>query len=108
MEYRERFKKHVRSRIEFIRSGEYKKLFETEAVTIAYVTTGERPEYRESRRRAMCAWVNEVLVDLHIETWSSIFRIASVEFDKLYSTPLFDGPVFYRPDSDSPMRLFTP
>jgi hypothetical protein len=55
MEYREKFKRHVRSRLEFIKKGgAYSKLFGTEAVMIAYVTTGDRPEYRESRREA---WV---------------------------------------------------
>jgi hypothetical protein len=60
MEYRETFKNHVRSRIEFIPSGVYSKLFLTEAVLIAYVTTGERAEYRETRRAAMCAWTMDV------------------------------------------------
>jgi hypothetical protein len=39
MEYSRKFKRHVRSRIEFIRSGAYKKMFQTDAVLIAYVTT---------------------------------------------------------------------
>ena len=56
-----KFRERVESRIEFIRSGAYRELFETEAVTIAYATTGETPEYRETRRRAMCAWTKEVL-----------------------------------------------
>jgi len=56
MEYREKFRKHVRSRLEFIKKGgAYRKVFETEAVMIAYVTTGDLPEYRETRRKAMCA-----------------------------------------------------
>jgi Replication-relaxation len=108
MEYSRKFKRHVRSRIEFIRSGAYKKMFQTDAVLIAYVTTGERPEYRETRRAAMCAYTREVLSDLHMENWSSIFRFTSVEYDQLFTTPLFDEPaVWYRPDSPTPVPLFT-
>jgi hypothetical protein len=59
----------------------YRKIFGTDAVIIAYITTGDLPEYRETRRRAMCAWAQEVLADLHMENWSRIFRFASVEFD---------------------------
>lgn len=105
MEYSRKFKRHVRSRIEFIRSGAYKKMFHTDAVLIAYVTTGERPEYRETRRAAMCAYTQEVLADLHMENWASIFRFTSIEYDQLFTTPLFDEPVWYRPDSASPVPL---
>jgi hypothetical protein len=81
-------------------------MFQTDAVLIAYVTTG-RPEYRETRRAAMCAYTREVLSDLHMENWSNIFRITSVEYDQLFTTPLFDEPVWYRPDKPTPVPLFT-
>jgi hypothetical protein len=100
-----RFKRDVHNRIAFIKSGAYRKLFQAEAVMIAYVTTGD--QYRDIRRRAMCAWTQEVLADLHMENWSNIFRIASVEFDQLYTTPMFDEPVWYRPGSPTPIPLFT-
>jgi protein involved in plasmid replication-relaxation len=106
-EFKDKFIRHLRSRIEFIRSGAYKKMFQTDAVLIAYVTTGERPEYRETRRATMCAYTREVLSDLHMENWSHIFRFASVVFDELYTTPMFDEPVWYRPDSPTPVPLLT-
>jgi hypothetical protein len=108
MEYSRKFKRHVRSRIEFIRSGAYEKMFQTDAVMVGYLTTGERPEYRETRRKAMCAWAQQVLAELHMENWSHIFRFASVEFDQLYTTPMFDEPMWHRPDSPTPVPLFTP
>jgi hypothetical protein len=107
MEYSRKFKRHVRSRIEFIRSGAYKKMFQTEAVLIAYLTTGERPEYRETRRTAMCAYTQQVLADLRMENWVSIFRFTSIEYAQLFTTPLFDKLVWYRPNSLSPVTLFT-
>jgi hypothetical protein len=108
MAYQQKFKQHVRSRIEFIRSGAYSKMFGTRAVIVAYVTTGDLPEYRETRRKAMCAWIKEVLSDLKMEDWSQIFRIISVQFDELYSTPLFDQPLWYVPDASTPLPLLTP
>ena len=102
-----KFRERVKSRIEFIRSGAYRELFETEAVTIAYATTGETPEYRETRRRAMCTWTREVLKKLQKEKWASVFRFNSLCLDDIYTTPLFEGRIWYRPDSALPVELFT-
>lgn len=106
-EAQRRFREHICSRIAYIQSGAYRERFLTHAVMIAYLTTGQTPEYRETRRKAMCRWTMEVLADLHLENWSHIFHFASVEYDRLYSTPLFDAPIWYRPDSPSPVRLFS-
>jgi hypothetical protein len=107
MEHGKKYMSHVRSRIEFIRSGAYKKMFQTDAVLIAYMTTGDLPEYRETRRKAMCRWTQEVLDELHMENWSNIFRFSSVQFDQLYTTPIFDE-LWYQPNSPTPVPLFTP
>lgn len=101
-----RFRKHLRSRIDFIKSGGYRELFHTNAVLIAYVTTGDRPEYRQTRRGAMCRFAQQVLTDLHLESWAAIFRFTSLQFDELYSTPIFSELVWYRPDSPTPIPLF--
>ena len=101
-----KFKERLEARIEFIRSGEYKKLFAQEAVRIAYATTGETPEYRETRRRAMCAWTKEVLVKTHREKWGSVFRFCSLCLEEIYKSHLFEESVWYRPDQDKPMGLF--
>jgi hypothetical protein len=106
MEYQQKFKQHLRARIQFILSGNYSQTFGTKAVSVAYATTGERPEYQQTRRAAMCTWSQEVLADLHLENWSHIFHFTSLQFDKLYSTPIFSEPVWYRPDSPEPVRLF--
>jgi hypothetical protein len=76
-------------------------------VMIAYATTGQKPEYRETRRAAMCAWTQEVLAELHRENWASIFRFHSLCLDTIYETPFFESPVWYRPDMQTPMLLFT-
>jgi Replication-relaxation len=108
-EFQERFKNHVRGRLEFIRSGEYARVFGIPAVIIAYATTGQVPEYAETRRKTMCAWTMEVLRELEIENWAGIFRFTSaIEYKRLYEQgqTLFSRPVWYRPDSPTtPMPL---
>ena len=109
MEHQNKFKQHLRSRLEFVKKGgAYSKMFGQEAVMIAYVTTSETARYRETRVRAMCTWASEVLKELGKTNWSPIFRFASVVFDDLYSSPIFDEPVWFRSDSSSPVTLFTP
>jgi hypothetical protein len=109
MEYREKFKRHVHSRLEFIKKGgAYSKLFGTEAVIIAYLTTGELPQYRESRRKAMCSYTMEVLAESHKEAWAPIFRFHSFLLEDMYDTDLFEAPVWYMPHSPTPVPLFSP
>ena len=109
MENREKLKRHVRSRLESTKKGgAYSKMFETEAVTIAYLTTGDRPEYRETRRKAMCAWTMEVLAELHKESRASIFRFHSLCLDDIYQAHIFQDSVWFQPDSNSPIPLFSP
>jgi hypothetical protein len=95
MEHQVRFKDHVRARLEFIRSGEYKRMFGIEAVTVCYVTTGQKPEYRESRVRAMEKWTREVLTAQKRENWLPMFRFYAAEYEALYDTfdftRLFNG-----------------
>ena len=95
MEFQEKFKQHVRGRIELIRSGKYKEVFGVPGVIISYLTTGQTPEYRTTRMKTMNAWTGEVLAELNLKNWGGIFRFASVEFDSLYDqTPaLFEEPV---------------
>jgi hypothetical protein len=108
MEYQRKFKQHVSSRIEFIKKGgAYSKIFGHEAVTIAYVITSEIAEYRETRRRAMCAWTSGVLKELGKTSWSPIFRFHSLSLADIYTGDIFDGAVWYRLDSASPVPLFT-
>jgi hypothetical protein len=106
MENKHQFRTHVRGRINYIQSGEYKKIFKTDVATIAYLTTGQTPEYRETRRKAMCLWVHELLKEMRLESWAGVFRIASVEFPTLYDYSLFESDVWHKPDSSSAVRLF--
>jgi hypothetical protein len=104
--YRERFKKHVRERIEFVRSGGYKRLFGIEGVTIAYATTGVRVEQGQARRKAMCEWTKEGLKELGLANWAPLLRFCTVSFGELYESGIFEGQVWYRPNEEKPVGLF--
>jgi hypothetical protein len=106
-EYQERFKNHVRGRIEFIRSGDYARVFGTQAVSIAYATTGQVPDYAETRRKTMAAWTMEVLEELELASWVEVFRFTTVSYERLYADAktLFTKPVWYRPDQERPVTL---
>ena len=105
-EYRSAFKAHIAARIEFLASEQYTKVFGVRGVRIAYITTGERPEYRQSRLSAMCQWTMEVLAHQHRESWADVFRFCSVELAEVYQLPLFDEPIWRRPGSAAPVGLF--
>jgi hypothetical protein len=77
-DYQERFKNHVRARIEFIRSGDYERVFGVPAVIIAYATTSEVAAYAETRRKTMCAWTMDVLAEAELKEWAGVFRFTSV------------------------------
>jgi hypothetical protein len=103
-EFQERFKNHVKGRLAFIRSGEYARVFGTQAVIIAYATTSQVQRHTETRRKTMCAWTMEVLGELNIENWAGIFRFTSaLDYKTLYEEgqELFTNPVWYRPDTSS-------
>jgi hypothetical protein len=108
-EFQERFKNHVLGRLEFIRSGDYARVFDTPAVLIAYATTGRIQAHADSRRKTMAAWTMEVLKELELESWAGVFRFTSaVVYTRLYeeSNALFTKPVWYRPDfPERPMPL---
>ena len=106
MEDRHAFKQHVRGRINYLQSGEYQKTFKTDVATIAYVTTGQTPEYRETRRKAMCVWISELLQDMRLEAWANVFKVTSVEFTNLYNYSLFEAEIWHKPDSSTAVRLF--
>lgn len=104
--FRERFKKHVLSRVEFVRSGGYKRMFGKEAVLIAYATTSGTGEAREGRRKALCVWTREALRDVGRESWTRQFRFHSMGMGEIYKSPPFEGKVWYQPGEESPVGLF--
>jgi hypothetical protein len=107
-EYQEQFRSHVKARLAFIRSGDYTEVFQTPAVLICYLTTGQSEGHRETRVKTMAAWTQDVLTEMQMERWAGIFRFTSAVYERLYEDAhtLFEKPVWYRPDSTTPGLLF--
>jgi hypothetical protein len=106
-EYKRSFQKHIKARIEYVKKdGVYSRIFNTTSVTVAYITTGETPEYRESRLKAMRNWTLEVLKELNKQNWSPIFRFCSLTHSSLYDMKVFEAPVWYTLDSSTPVSIF--
>lgn len=96
------FKRHILSRIEFVKKdGAYQSLFGTDAVTVAYATTGT-----ETRLASMCRWLEEVLEEQNKRTWAAIFRLCALSPDTLDPDRLFLHPTWYQPFATQPTPLF--
>ena len=104
--YRERFARHIRDRLTFVRSGEYEKAFGEKSVIYAYVVADDNPQFRETRLRSMQKWAMEVLEEEKRENWASLFRFTEVGLTEVYTKSLFDGEVWHRPDREASIRLF--
>ena len=112
-EYQERFKDHVRGRLELILSGTFTRVFQTQAVIVAYAAAGLPPESRERRRMTMQRWTQEVIAERmpnnakRQQQWLGIFRFCSLPED-IYTNvyALFAEPWWYIPNSASPVPLF--
>jgi hypothetical protein len=106
-EMRGKFQSYLQARIEFLKSGDYARVFGTPAVLMCYITTGHIEAYKNVRRRALQGWTQEVLAQCHLEDWSANFRFAAVGYNELFTLPLFDASVWYRPDDpETAISLF--
>jgi hypothetical protein len=107
-EFQVQWKKYLRQRLAFIRSDGYAEVFHTRSVLMAYVVGGPSAEAREVRRQKLCSYTQEVLSELGLKGWASIFRFTSVEYKTLYDAPLFSGEVWRSPDApETPLLLFS-
>jgi hypothetical protein len=109
-EFKQRYIKGVRTRLEFIKdSGAYRRLLgmEPKNVIIAYITTGDRPEYRESRRRAMSDWAMNIISQSDLNNLLCSFLFCSVVASEIYNIPLFEAAGWFKPGESSPVSLFT-
>ena len=106
-EFRSRFQAQMKARLDFILSGEYKRVFDHPAVIIAYVTAKAQPAHTQTRVKTMAAWTQAVLSELDLQEWGVIFRFTAVSFDTLYEDipALLEKPVWYRPGTSQPVPL---
>jgi len=106
--FQSKFQAQIQARLEFIRSGAYKKVFDHPAVTVAYVTTGASPTHVHTRAKTMAAWTHRILTELELQNWGVIFRFTAVSLDTLFADipTLLEEPVWYRPDTAEVVPLF--
>jgi hypothetical protein len=107
-EFRLRFQQHVADRIEFIRSEKYAQFFGEEAVRIAYATLGSRDALLSSRLSAMRSWTEEVLKDLELTDWKTVFYFTTLVYEDIYNLKHFSDAVWYTPGDPTPKRLLEP
>jgi hypothetical protein len=75
---------------------------------VAYVTTGQRPEYRVSRMATITTWTKEVLAELGMGEWAGLFRVTSVVLGEVYDAGIFENAMWYRLDTSQPVPLLAP
>jgi protein involved in plasmid replication-relaxation len=110
-EFKQRLVKSIQARLEFVKDHKaYSSLFGTTPnnVIIAYITTGDRPEYRATRRKAMCEYTRQILAQYDHNNLNCCFRFCSVVASEIYNIPLFEGAGWFKPGESSPVSLFTP
>ena len=105
-QYQVAFKRHIKERLEFIDNEDHVKLFGIKAVMVAYVTTGQRPEHRDSRKATLLRWIQELLTELEIEDWAGLFRVTSVVLGEVYDAGIYEKAIWYKPDAAKPTPLF--
>jgi hypothetical protein len=107
-QFRSRFQAQMKARLEFIQSGEYKKVFDHPAVLFAYVTSKSLPAHTQTRVKTMAAWTQAVLSELGLQEWGVIFRFSAVSYETLYADipTLLEKSVWYRPSIADPGPLF--
>jgi protein involved in plasmid replication-relaxation len=107
-ESKAKFQHLVLERINFIRYKGYEPYFSTPSVLLCYLVVGVTSDYRIARLHAMREWTMELLAE-GLDEWATIFRFSTLPdeeclFDRL--VPFLD-PVWYLPDSDTTVSLFT-
>jgi hypothetical protein len=103
--YRGRFKTHVADRIEYIRSEQYANFYGEEAVRIAYATISSRDECRLSRLFAMRSWTEEVIKDLELEKWKTVFYFTTLVYEDLFDLKHLTEPVWQTAADDTKRHL---
>lgn len=101
-ETKTKYQKALAARLTFLQE-DYERVFGTPFLLVCYLSSGP-----QSRRIALQDWTEELLREPTLADMAGLFRFAAVDYDSLYSTPLFDAAIWYRPDEPNPVALLTP
>jgi hypothetical protein len=100
-EYQTSFKRRIAARLAFVkRDGEYQRLFHTEAVMIAYLTTGSSAHLASLRE-----WTREVLVEQGRESYADLFRFCKMGRSSITPGRLFADPPWIGLSDNTPLYL---
>ncbi len=102
-EFQESFKRHLLSRINFIKpDGQYRRLFGTNAVKVAYLTIGSAQHLNN-----MLAWTAAVLEEERKKNLTPLFHFCSHPKDEPFTDLLFTAPLWKRLDEKIPVSLLS-
>jgi hypothetical protein len=107
-EAKAKFQDLVLNRINLIRSGQYRRYFNTASILICYLVIGASRDYRFSRLHTIRKWVYDVLTKQRLMDWGPVFRFSTLD-ENVYDTHmLFTDPVWLRADTTFTLTtLFT-
>jgi Replication-relaxation len=108
-----RFRRHIASRLAYIKSSGFTKAYGTIPVLIVYVIQGVTDSASKARLKAMCKLTMRLLIDRKRPLDIKYFRFTTIKFKSLYddSQSLFEKAVWYKPDDlklERPVPLLTP
>jgi hypothetical protein len=107
-EAKAKFQQLTLDRINFIRYKGYEAYFGVPSVLLCYLAVGMTTAYRLARLHTIRQWTAEVLAGEQLADWAAVFRFSTID-ECLYDTLMhLTDPVWYRPDSDTLVPLFTP
>jgi hypothetical protein len=101
-ESKTKYHKALAARLTFLQE-DYERCFGTDYLLVCNLAAGS-----QTRRRALQDWTEELLRERKLTDMAGLFRFAAVDYDRLYSTSLFDAPIWYRPETPNPVALLTP
>ncbi len=100
-EEEDHLKEHIASRITFIQPGGlYKQMFNTQTVTVAYLTTG-----KQTRLENMLHITENLLNKLNKKHLARFFRFCRLDHDALEGVLLFRDAIWYQPYRKRPISL---
>jgi hypothetical protein len=98
-EERKQIQRKIRGYLRYV-EGPYQEAFQSESLTIAYVTTaGQR------RLTDLVHWTEGVLRDVSAESQADLFRFAAFDPGEIEPAAVFDAPLWLRPFNEQAVPL---
>jgi hypothetical protein len=110
--FRQTYLRRLRARLSLIESEAYAEYFGTRSALLCFAVLDKNksPQQQQARLKNLLEWTMDFLVKEELEEWTSVFRFAAIDYDKLYeqSDHLFREPIWSVPGSTSLLPLIPP